>query len=71
MYTSRGNAQETNFTSLKIHLGFYQISNKFSYYGNSPLKLYISKKDLADFGTHPELIFVVEQALITSKSGTL
>ena len=71
MYTWRGNAQETNFTSFKIRVGSYRMSKNLSYYGNSPLKLYISKKDLADFGTHPELISVVEQALITSKSGTL
>jgi hypothetical protein len=71
VYASRGNDQETNSTSLKIHLSSYQISKKFSYCGNSPLKLYISKKDLADSGTHPELISVVEQALITSKSGNL
>jgi hypothetical protein len=71
VYAPRGNALETNSTILKIWVGSYQISKKFSYYGNSPIKLYISKKDLADSGTDTELISVVEQALITSNSGTL
>ncbi len=44
MYTSRGNAQETNFTSLKIHLGFYQISKKFSYYGTARSSFILAKK---------------------------
>ena len=71
MYSSRVNAQETNSIILKIRVGSYQIFKKFSYYKNGPLKLYISKQDLADSGTHPELISVVEQALITSKLGNL
>jgi len=71
VYSSRVNAQETNSTILKIRVGSYQIFKKFSYYKNGPLKLYISKQDLADSGTHPELIAVVEHALITSKLGNL
>jgi hypothetical protein len=71
VYAPRGNALETNSTILKIWVVSYQISKKFSYYGNSPIKLYISKKDLADSGIHPELISVVELALITFKSGNL
>jgi hypothetical protein len=71
VYAPWGNALETNSTIFKIRVGSYRMSKKFSYYGNSPLKLYISKQDLADLDAPPKLISVVEHAFKTSNSGTV